>query len=87
MIDRLKAAPAVVITKKPYVVFLSADPGGGGPSDLAMTAMVQVGGRWVVILSILLFYFGTGEECRVSTFSAAAAPPEYTSTPAIIVRM
>jgi hypothetical protein len=50
MIDRLKAMPPVIISKKPNVVFLSADPGGGGPSDLAMTAMVQVGGRWVVII-------------------------------------
>lgn len=48
LIEKFKAMPPVRITKQPNVVFLGADPGGGGPSDLALTAMAQKDGQWVV---------------------------------------
>lgn len=49
LIENFKNAMPITITKKPNIVFVGCDPGGGGPSDLAITGMVQKEGMWVIM--------------------------------------
>ena len=52
LIDKFVNSPKFRIMQKPHVIFVGADPGGGGPSDLAMTAMIHMEGKWIVRLVI-----------------------------------
>lgn len=49
LIDKFARRPPQRILGKVNVIFLGADPGGGGPSDLAMTAMIRKNNLWVII--------------------------------------
>jgi len=52
LIDKFVNAPKYKVIRKPNIIFIGADPGGGGPSDLAMTAMMNVDGCWIVLFFI-----------------------------------
>lgn len=86
LLDKFKNALPITITRKPTVVFIGADPGGGGPSDLALTGMIKKDGIWVIMaLVATTVRAGASEEKQVilSTFEAIKKTPEYSD--AIIV--
>ncbi len=86
LIDKFKSSLPITITRKPRVVFLGADPGGGGPSDLALTGMIQKDGIWCIMCLVATTVRGGAVEEKAvitSTIDAILRAPEYSD--AIIV--
>lgn len=80
LVDRFVAQAPHRLTGSPRVVFLAADPGGGGPSDLALTGMVKEDGLWCIMALVATTVRGGAAEEKsviLSTVENILRAPEY----------